>query len=128
MSYPEPKNQGRFLGWWLSFRVGGQILGGAINLGLSADRSTAGKIDPRIYLVFIAIQAAGPFAAFLLPPPDKVQRTDGLPVRLFVDNPLHKELKETAKLFFTKRVSLAFLCLALSPPVKLNRFAFGSSF
>ncbi|GAA5948922.1 hypothetical protein JCM3765_003952 [Sporobolomyces pararoseus] len=106
MSYPEPKNQGRFLGWWLSFRVGGQILGGAINLALSADRSTAGKVDPKVYLVFIAIQAAGPFAAFLLPSPDRVQRTDGLPVRLFVDNPILKELKETAKLFFTKRFLL----------------------
>ncbi len=28
LSYPEPNNQGRFLGLWLSFRVGGQILGG----------------------------------------------------------------------------------------------------
>ncbi|GAA5846462.1 hypothetical protein JCM3766R1_001899 [Sporobolomyces carnicolor] len=106
MSYPEPKNQGRFLGWWLSFRVGGQILGGAINLGLSASRSTAGKVDPKVYLIFIALQAAGPFAAFLLPPPDKVQRTDGLPVRLFVDNTIVKELKETAKLFFSPKFLL----------------------
>ena len=28
ISYPEPYNQGRFLGLWLSFRVGGQVLGG----------------------------------------------------------------------------------------------------
>ncbi|GAA5929929.1 uncharacterized protein JCM15063_004667 [Sporobolomyces koalae] len=106
MSYPEPKNAGRFLGWWLSFRVGGQILGGAINLALSAHRSTAGKIDPKVYLVFIALQAVGPFAAFLLPSPENVQRTDGLPVRLFVDNTIKKELKETARLFFSKRFLL----------------------
>ncbi|GAA6062493.1 hypothetical protein JCM10212_001866 [Sporobolomyces blumeae] len=106
MSYPEPKNAGRFLGTWLSFRVLGQILGGAINLGLSATQATAGKVNPKVYLIFIAIQAAGPFAAFLLPPPDKVQRSDGLPVRLFVDNPLLLELKETAKLFFSKRFLL----------------------
>lgn len=124
MSYPEPENQGRFLGWWLSFRVGGQVLGGAINLGLSADRATAGKVDPKVYLVFIALQAVGPFAAFLLPPPDKVQRTDGLPVRLFVDTPLVTELKETAKLFFRKRVGFS---LALSCRWSLIRVIYSSS-
>ncbi|GAA6052025.1 hypothetical protein JCM3770_002327 [Rhodotorula araucariae] len=106
MSYPEPENQGKFLGWWLSFRVGGQILGGAINLGLNANRNTAGSVNPKVYLVFIAIQAAGPFTAFLLPSPHKVQRTDGLPVKLFVDNPILVELKETAKLFFSKKFLL----------------------
>ncbi|GAA5962676.1 hypothetical protein JCM8115_005919 [Rhodotorula mucilaginosa] len=106
MSYPEPKNAGKFLGVWLSFRVAGQILGGAINLGLSADRSTAGKVDPKVYLVFISIQAAGPFVAFLLPPPERVQRQDGIPVRLFVDTPILVELRETAKLFFTRRFLL----------------------
>lgn len=25
MSYPEPKNAGKFLGVWLSFRVAGQV-------------------------------------------------------------------------------------------------------
>ncbi|GAA6031351.1 hypothetical protein JCM8097_005614 [Rhodosporidiobolus ruineniae] len=106
LSYPEPHFQGRFLGLWLSFRVLGNILGGCINLGLNVDRNTAGSINPKVYLVFIAIQAAGPFAAFLLPSPSKVQRTDGLPVRLFVNNPVLKELKETLRLFFTKRFLL----------------------
>ena len=27
LAYPEPHNQGRFLGFWLSWRVGGQIVG-----------------------------------------------------------------------------------------------------
>ncbi|KAL5048574.1 hypothetical protein BDW71DRAFT_195870 [Aspergillus fruticulosus] len=31
-SYPEPQNQGRFLGFWRSFRVGGQIVGGECEL------------------------------------------------------------------------------------------------
>ncbi|GAA5840737.1 hypothetical protein JCM9279_001202 [Rhodotorula babjevae] len=106
MSYPEPENQGKFLGWWLSFRVGGQILGGAINLGLNSNRDQAGSVNPKVFLVFIALQAAGPFTAFFLPPPHKVQRTDGLPVKLFVDNPILVELKETAKLFFSKRFLL----------------------
>lgn len=44
LSYPEPYNQGRFLGLWLSFRVGGQILGGVSDpigflLALKADNA-----------------------------------------------------------------------------------------
>lgn len=58
--------------------------------------------------MFISIQAAGPFVAFLLPPPERVQRQDGIPVRLFVDTPILVELRETAKLFFTRRVSQPF--------------------
>jgi MFS family permease len=68
LSYPEPYNQGRFLGFWLSFRLGGQVLGGAINLGLNANNSQAGKVSYTVYLIFIALQALGPFAALLLNP------------------------------------------------------------
>ncbi|KAK4055599.1 hypothetical protein OIV83_000145 [Microbotryomycetes sp. JL201] len=102
LSYPEPANQGKFLGWWLSFRVGGGVLGGAVNLGLNANRSdrAAGAVNPNVYIVFIIIQALGPFVAFLLPAPSKVQRTDGLPVRLHIENPFIKELKATLRLFF----------------------------
>lgn len=59
--------------------------------------------------MFIALQALGPFFAFLMPAPQKVQRTDGLPVRLFVEMPLVQELKATAKLFFSKRFLLSEL-------------------
>ncbi|GAA5842764.1 hypothetical protein JCM11251_001485 [Rhodosporidiobolus azoricus] len=106
MSYPEPYNVGKFLGWWLSFRVGGQILGGAINLGINARNSEAGGINPKVYIVFIVLQCLGPFSAFLLPPPSKVQRTDGQPVDLHIENSIAKELKETAKLFFSPRFLL----------------------
>ena len=59
-----------------------------------------------MYLVFIALQSVGPFIAFFLPPPEKVQRTDGVPVTLFVPNPLVKELKATAKLFLSRKFLL----------------------
>ncbi|GAA5875205.1 hypothetical protein JCM8547_005550 [Rhodosporidiobolus lusitaniae] len=106
MSYPEPYNIGKFFGWWLSFRVLGQILGGAINLGINARNSQAGSINPQVYIVFIVLQCLGPFSAFLLPPPNKVQRTDGQTVKLYIDNPLLVELRETAKLFFSKKFLL----------------------
>lgn len=103
LCYPEPYNQGRFLGFWLSFRLGGQVLGGAINLGINAKRSEAGKVSYTVYLIFIALQALGPFAGLFLNKPSQVQRTDGLEVSLAV---LHKpwyELKMTSKLFCSKK-------------------------
>lgn len=106
LSYPEPYNQGRFLGFWLSFRVGGQILGGAINLGVNANRSTAGSVSYAVYIVFIALQACAPLAGLLLNTPSQVQRTDGLPVRLQIGNSPWFELKATSKLFISRNYLL----------------------
>ncbi|KAF2105628.1 major facilitator superfamily domain-containing protein [Lophiotrema nucula] len=103
IAYPEPWNKGKALGYWLTFRLSGQILGGAINLGLNADRNEAGKVSYTVYLVFIALQAAGPFVGLLLNRPSKVQRKDGRKVELkILENPWF-EIKETGRLFLTKR-------------------------
>ncbi|KAJ5172716.1 hypothetical protein N7492_005309 [Penicillium capsulatum] len=107
LAYPEPYNQGRFLGFWLSFRVGGQILGGAINLGINARRSTSGSVSYTVYLIFIALQALGPFAGLLLSSPSNVQRKDGIKVKLQVDNGILYELRSMSKLF----VSRKFICI-----------------
>ncbi|KZT66503.1 DUF895 domain membrane protein [Daedalea quercina L-15889] len=106
LSYPEPYNQGRFLGIWLTFRVGGQILGGAINLGINAKKNEAGSVSYIVYIIFIVLQALGPFAGLLLNRPEQVQRRDGVPVRLQITNSSLTELKETAKLFFSKNFLL----------------------
>lgn len=106
LSYPEPYNQGRFLGFWLSFRLGGQVLGGAINLGLNVDRNEAGKVSYAVYLVFIALQALGPFVALLLNKPSKVQRKDGVPVNLSIGNSNWYEIKAITKLFFSRNFLL----------------------
>jgi MFS family permease len=84
IAYPEPWNKGKALGYWLTFRLSGQILGGAINLGINADRNEAGKVSYTVYLVFIALQATGPFIALLLNRPSKVQRKDGKKVELVI--------------------------------------------
>ncbi|KAI9685821.1 MAG: hypothetical protein M1822_004099 [Bathelium mastoideum] len=102
LSYPEPYNQGRFLGFWLSFRVGGQILGGAINLGVNARNGEAGKVSYHVYQAFIALQALGPFAGLLLNKPSQVQRKDNVRVDMSITNSVRKELFLTAKLFFSK--------------------------
>ncbi|KAJ5646118.1 hypothetical protein N7490_002490 [Penicillium lividum] len=115
LSYPEPYNQGRFLGFWLSFRVGGQILGGAISLGINANRATEGSVSYTVYIIFIALQALGPFAGLLLNSPSRVQRKDGVPVRLQVTNSIGFEIKQMIKLFFNRKFLLIipFICQAV---------------
>jgi hypothetical protein len=109
IAYPEPWNKGKALGYWLTFRLAGQILGGAINLGLNADRDQAGSVSYTVYLIFIALQCIGPFIGIFLNKPSKVQRKDGKKVDLTIlDNPWF-EIKATTKLFFTKRYLLTVL-------------------
>lgn len=102
LSYPEPWNQGRFLGFWLSFRVGGQVVGGAINLGINAANNQAGKVSYHVYQAFIALQALGPLAGLLLTRPSKVQRKDGKTVDMSITNNVRKEMWLTTKLFFSR--------------------------
>ncbi|KAK5705124.1 hypothetical protein LTR97_002239 [Elasticomyces elasticus] len=104
MSYPEPHNQGKFLGLWLMFRVGGQVLGGAVNLGLNSEKNHAGAVSYSVYEVFIALQALAPFAGLLLTVPEKVQRTDGVKVMCGIprDESVFTELAATARLFVSK--------------------------
>ncbi|CEJ81236.1 Putative Major facilitator superfamily transporter [[Torrubiella] hemipterigena] len=106
IAYPEPWNRGRALGYWLSFRVGGQILGGAINLGLNASNDEAGKVSYTVYLIFIALQCLGPAAALLLSRPEHVQRKDGRTVQLAIFDKPWNEAKTTVKLFFTREFLL----------------------
>uniref|UniRef100_A0A8H7N493 Uncharacterized protein n=1 Tax=Bionectria ochroleuca TaxID=29856 RepID=A0A8H7N493_BIOOC len=102
IAYPEPWNRGKALGYWLTYRLSGQIIGGAINLGLNADRSEAGKVSYTVFIIFITIQALGPFFGMLLTPPNKVERLDGKKVNLRIDGSPWPEIKRTTKLFFTK--------------------------
>lgn len=109
MAYPEPWNRGKALGYWLTYRLSGQILGGAINLGLNADRNEAGSVSYTVFLIFIALQAAGPFVALFLNKPSQVERKDGVKVELSIVNHPWFEIKETTRLFFTKKFLLIVL-------------------
>ncbi|KAK8081186.1 mfs general substrate transporter [Apiospora hydei] len=91
IAYPEPWNKGRALGWWLTFRLLGQVLGGAINLGLNADRNDAGKVSYAVYLVFITLQALG------------------LVVSLAIMDKPWREMKATAENFFRPQFLLILL-------------------
>lgn len=109
IAYPEPWNRGKALGYWLTYRLGGQVLGGAINLGLNADRSEAGKVSYTVFLIFIAIQATGPLVALFLNKPEEVERKDGKKVELNILNNPWVEIRHTTRLFFTKKFLLVVL-------------------
>jgi len=109
IAYPEPYNRGKVLGYWLTYRLAGQILGGAINLGLNAHDNQAGKVSYTVYLIFIALQCTGPFVALLLNKPEKVERTDGKKVQLSILNNPWYEIRKTQQLFFTPKFLLVVL-------------------
>lgn len=109
IAYPEPWNRGKALGYWLTYRLTGQIIGGAINLGLNVKDSEAGKVSYAVYLAFIGIQAIGPFVALLLNRPSKVQRRDGKQVELSILQNPWRELKSTSKTFLKPQFLLIVL-------------------
>ncbi|KAI1061080.1 hypothetical protein LB507_009994 [Fusarium sp. FIESC RH6] len=109
IGYPEPRNRGRLVAYWLSFTRFSQIMGGAINLGLNIDRNEAGKVSYKVYLIFIALQALGPFIAFLLNKPSKVQRSDGQKVDMSIHDHPWKEFKATTRTFLKKEFLLLIL-------------------
>ncbi|KAF3762195.1 hypothetical protein M406DRAFT_72215 [Cryphonectria parasitica EP155] len=106
IAYPEPWNKGKALGYWLTYRLSGQIIGGAVNIGLNSNRNEAGSVSYNVYILFIALQAAGPFVALLLNRPSKVQRKDGKKVVLEILQHPWYEMKKTARLFCTKKFLL----------------------
>ena len=109
IAYPEPWNRGKALGYWLTYRLLGQIIGGAINLGLNVNRNEAGSVSYTVFLVFIAMQACGPIVALFLSPPDKVQRKDGKKVQLNIaENPWY-EIKATVRNFLRPKFLLLLL-------------------
>lgn len=68
IGYPSPKDRGFYLAVWQTAKAAGPIVGGAINLGLNANRKTAGSVGPATYIVFIVIMCLGlPFAICLSP-------------------------------------------------------------
>lgn len=106
LSYPEKHRRGRYLAYWLASRIIGQMIGGAISLGFNASQSQRGHISVNTYLIFISIQALGPFVASALSPPEKVQRADHTYVKVDLPQKLGTELRAMGSLICRKEVLL----------------------
>ncbi|EKV19108.1 hypothetical protein PDIG_06050 [Penicillium digitatum PHI26] len=123
LSYPDPDNQERFLGFWLSFRVGGQMLGAIISLGINAHRSTSSSILFTVYLRFHGAAGSWFFCWSAFEQSVQVQRKDGVPVQLQVTNNIGYELKSMSNLWISPKFLfiVPFLCQAVyTEPVMLS--------
>ncbi|EKG20940.1 Major facilitator superfamily [Macrophomina phaseolina MS6] len=75
--YPEQHKRGRYIATWFTFRNFGNIIGGAVSLGINHKINQRGKVGYETYIGFIVIQCLGFFFGLLLSNPEKVQRDDG---------------------------------------------------
>ncbi|KAJ5570606.1 DUF895 domain membrane protein [Penicillium hispanicum] len=80
IGYPEPSKRARYLNIWVLWSTMGPIVGDSIVLALNIKTDGAGSVGYSTYIVFIVLQCLAVFVAFLLSPPEKVQRSDGSPV------------------------------------------------
>ena len=106
IAYPERRRQGFYLSYWLMFRVLGQLLGGAINLGLNASSNAEGSLSDNTYIVFVALQCVSPLVALLISLPHQVQRQDHTHVVLEMKPTAWQEVKATFRALFRKRMHL----------------------
>ncbi|KAI1075954.1 MFS general substrate transporter [Whalleya microplaca] len=106
LAYPEKHKRGKYLAYWLACRIVGQMIGGAVSLGVNASNNEHGHISVDTYLIFISIQSLGPFVAACLSPPEKVQRSDLTRVKIFLPKSIKEELKAMWRLLCRKEILL----------------------
>jgi MFS family permease len=104
--YPEQHKRGRYIATWFTFRNFGNIVGGAISLGINVKSNKVGKVGYQTYLGFIAIQCLGFFFGLFLSNPNKVQRNDGTKIDAPRGIAWRTEAKETWKLAKSKPILL----------------------
>ncbi|KAF2197614.1 MFS general substrate transporter [Delitschia confertaspora ATCC 74209] len=106
VGYPSPRDRAFYLAIWQTAKAAGPIVGGAINLGLNADRKTAGSVSSATYIVFIAIMCLGLPIALCLSPAHKVWRRDGSKITIKLASTWGGEFQAVGKLFLTRRIAL----------------------
>ena len=104
--YPESHKRGRYIATWFTFRNFGNIIGGAVSLGINHTVNHRGQVGYQTYLAFIAIQCLGLFFGLLLSNPEKVQRDDG--TRIEAPRGIHwrEELRAMWRLLRSKSILL----------------------
>ncbi|WWC69811.1 uncharacterized protein I206_103754 [Kwoniella pini CBS 10737] len=108
LSYPQPHQRGKYIGIWVSMRNSGQLLGGAISLGVNVKTAGVGAVSITTYLIFIVLECLGLPGALLLSPTSKVRQTDGRPVPLAAPQSWKIETKLLLKHIVHKRTLLMF--------------------
>jgi MFS family permease len=106
IGYPSPKDRAFYLAIWQTAKAAGPIVGGAINLGLNANRKTAGSVSSATYIVFIVIMCLGLPIALCLSSTNKVWRKDGTRIVTQMASSWGQEFKAVGKLFISRRVLL----------------------
>jgi MFS family permease len=106
IGYPSPKDRAFYLAIWQTAKAAGPIVGGAINLGLNANRKTAGSVGSATYIVFIVIMCLGLPIALCLSPANKVWRKDGTKVVTHRQPTWAKEFKAVLDLLCSRRILL----------------------
>lgn len=104
--YPESHKRGRYIATWFSFRNFGNIIGGAISLGINVNINERGQVGYQTYLAFIAIQCLGFFFGLLLSNPEKVIRDDGTRIAAPRGINWRVEAKEMWRLLISKPILL----------------------
>ncbi|KAI9162878.1 Notoamide biosynthesis cluster protein O' [Paramyrothecium foliicola] len=106
IGYPSPKDRAFYLAVWQTAKAAGPIVGGAINLGLNANRSSAGSVGSATYIVFIVIMCLGLPIALCLSPAEKVWRKDGTRVVTQREPTWAAEFKAVWNLLRSRRILL----------------------
>ncbi|KAF2128065.1 MFS general substrate transporter [Dothidotthia symphoricarpi CBS 119687] len=106
IGYPSPGDRAFYLAVWQTAKASGPIVGGAINLGLNANRRTTGSVSPSTYIVFIVIMCLGLPIALLLSPARKVWRKDGTRITTHQAATWGAEFRAVASLFLSRRILL----------------------
>ncbi|KAL4967490.1 uncharacterized protein BDV14DRAFT_188278 [Aspergillus stella-maris] len=87
--YPEDRKRGRYIATWFTFRNFGNIIGGAISLGINVKLNEQGQVGYQTYLGFIAIQCLGLLFGLMLSDPEKVIRNDGTKIATTHQEAIH---------------------------------------
>lgn len=106
IGYPSPGDRAFFLAVWQTAKSLGPIVGGAINLGLNANKKTTGSVSSTTYIVFIVIMCLGLPVALCLSPAHKVWRRDGTVIVTQRAATWAAEFKAVGKLFISRRILL----------------------
>ncbi|ORY54986.1 major facilitator superfamily domain-containing protein [Pseudomassariella vexata] len=106
IGYPSPKDRAFYLAIWQTAKAAGPIVGGAINLGLNANRSSSGSVGSATYIVFIIIMCFGLPIALCLSPAHKVWRKDGSRVTIHHLPSWGAEFKAVLHMLVSRRILL----------------------